>query len=243
MLLPVDFVAHRGQPLRYPENSLEGYRHVLAAGARYVETDINFTADEIPVLSHDADLLRLSGQNIVVAEHHFCTIKAIPAGYPDRFGDRFNDCRIASLVQFSALLKQWPAVTCFIELKEESLLPMGHRVVDLSCDALADIAEQAVLISFNYDALVYAKQAYDFPVGWVLPGWTEENHTKAIELAPEYLFVDTDFCPTDKSLIWPGHWQWAVYTVNQAQSVKQYVELGMALIETDRYSELVNEAD
>ncbi len=234
-------VAHRGQPLSYPENSLEGYAHALVAGAKFVETDINITADAVPVLSHDEDLLRISGQKMVVAEHNYADIKHISAGYPSRFGDQFAHCRVATLTQFSALLSQWPEVTCFIEIKEEGLALMGNHAVDLTCEAMSQLAGQAVLISFDFYALVYAKEVYDFPVGWVLPDWTEALHHKAHRLAPEYLFVDTDFCPEEKSQLWAGDWQWAVYTVNDAQEVSRYTELGMALIETDRYSELINE--
>ncbi len=235
------FVAHRGQPLSYPENSLEGYIHALTSGAKYVETDINFTADEVPVLSHDEDLLRSSGKTIIVAKHSYADIEHISAGYPDRFGDQFKHCRIATLQQFSTQLSQWPEVTCFIELKEESLALMGNRAVDLACEAISEIVAQAVLISFDYDALAYARHNHKFPIGWVLPGWTAENHHKATILAPDYLFVDTDFCPVEKSKLWPGCWQWAVYTINDAEGVRHYTELGIKLIETDRYSELINE--
>ncbi|HBH35210.1 MAG TPA: glycerophosphodiester phosphodiesterase, partial [Gammaproteobacteria bacterium] len=42
----MDWVAHRGDPFRFPENSLAGYHSAIAAGANYIETDIQLTADE-----------------------------------------------------------------------------------------------------------------------------------------------------------------------------------------------------
>jgi glycerophosphoryl diester phosphodiesterase len=52
-------IAHRGGTDRYPELTLEGSRHSLQAGADYVELDIRFTKDGVPVIAHDSDSLRL----------------------------------------------------------------------------------------------------------------------------------------------------------------------------------------
>ena len=59
-------IGHRGEPDNWPENSLAGFKAVLAAGASYIETDVQLTADGIPVLSHDPGLLRVTGQDIVI---------------------------------------------------------------------------------------------------------------------------------------------------------------------------------
>ena len=61
MMGRIALVAHRGQPQSYPENSLAGFEHALQAGASYVETDVQITSDGVPVLSHDANLLEISG--------------------------------------------------------------------------------------------------------------------------------------------------------------------------------------
>ena len=40
-------IGHRGEPESWPENSLAGYRAILEAGARYIETDVQITADGV----------------------------------------------------------------------------------------------------------------------------------------------------------------------------------------------------
>ena len=55
---PPRLVAHRGYALRYPENTLPSLRVAIEAGARYIEFDVQMTADGVPVLLHDADLWR-----------------------------------------------------------------------------------------------------------------------------------------------------------------------------------------
>lgn len=242
MMGRVTLVAHRGQPLSFPENSLQGFGHVLEAGAAYVETDVHITADGVPVLSHDANLLKLTGKQIIIADHAYDTIKDMSAGYAERFDDRFKDYRIATLAQFVELLQGYPDVTCFIELKASSLNYFGLKAVDLVVKALQPILSQSVLISYEYDALQYAQQHDELPLGWVLPEWSEENRIKAQSLEPRYLFVDSDFCPQDQAEIWSGPWEWVVYTLNTAEQVEHYAGLGIELIETNRYTELRRES-
>lgn len=239
----VTLIGHRGQPHSYPDNSLPGFSHVLNSGAGYIETDVHISADGIPLLSHDANLLEITGKQIIISDHSYETISQMPASYPQRFGDKFKDNRIATLKEFSNLLKDWPNVTCFIELKGSSINYFGgERAVDITVEALDEIATQCVLISFEYDALKYAQNKYDLPIGWVLPEWSQENEEKANSLSPDYLFVDADFCPQEKSDIWSGSWTWAVYTVNIAEQVEHFAGLGIELIETNRYSELKQES-
>ncbi|MFF5105017.1 glycerophosphodiester phosphodiesterase [Streptomyces sp. NPDC000134] len=55
----VTAVAHRGDPYRFRENTLDSLRSALGRGADAVETDVRLTRDGVPVLLHDATLKRL----------------------------------------------------------------------------------------------------------------------------------------------------------------------------------------
>ena len=55
-------VAHRGYSLRYPENTLLAIEQAFIAGACYVECDVQLTQDGVPVLLHDNNLQRTTGQ-------------------------------------------------------------------------------------------------------------------------------------------------------------------------------------
>ena len=74
--------AHRG--LTYSgeiqvadENTLESFQLALAAGADYLETDIQVTKDKIPVLFHDTDLKRLVGKKTLIADLTLSELKQI----------------------------------------------------------------------------------------------------------------------------------------------------------------------
>ncbi|QNP69895.1 glycerophosphodiester phosphodiesterase [Streptomyces roseirectus] len=52
-------VAHRGDPYRFRENTLDSLRSALSRGADAVEIDVRLTRDGAPVLLHDETLKRL----------------------------------------------------------------------------------------------------------------------------------------------------------------------------------------
>jgi glycerophosphoryl diester phosphodiesterase len=59
-------VAHRGYAAHWPENTLPALDAAVAAGARWVEVDVQLCADGVPVLLHDADLERVTGRALSV---------------------------------------------------------------------------------------------------------------------------------------------------------------------------------
>ncbi len=61
-------IAHRCGTDRYPELTVAAARHSLAAGAAYVEMDVRFTADGVPVIHHDDTAAGLFGDPRRIAE-------------------------------------------------------------------------------------------------------------------------------------------------------------------------------
>ena len=236
-------IGHRGEPDTWPENSLAGFEAVLSAGARYVETDVQLTADSVPVLSHDPSLLRITGQDVVITATQYQIVRAIPAGYQERFGDKYQDFRIARLDEFVGLLQQWPRAKAFVEIKQASIIAHGKtHVVDTVMNAIRPVETQCMLISFDYDALVYTRKHYRIPIGWVLPEWSAANRTRAVELGPEYLFCNRKRLPADSEPLWQGPWQWVIYTINSAREVNAYLERGSHLLETNAIRQLMSAA-
>ncbi|MEV0221097.1 glycerophosphodiester phosphodiesterase [Streptomyces sp. NPDC050704] len=59
----VTAVAHRGDPYRVRENTIDSLRSALQRGADAVEIDVRLTRDDVPVLLHDETLKRLWEQD------------------------------------------------------------------------------------------------------------------------------------------------------------------------------------
>jgi len=236
----IALIGHRGEPETYPENSLAGYAAILAAGARYIETDVQVTADDIPVLSHDPSLLRVTGHDLEITATTYRDLSELPAGYPSRFGERFADLHMSRLDEFAALLAKYPSATAFIELKDTSIKAHGaERVVDRIIETLDAVLPQCILISFVQDALWHARAVSTLPIGWVLPEWSEHHHRHAQDLAPEYLLCNRKRLPPASETLWQGPWRWVVYTVDTAQEVHAFGTRGIDMVETNVIRQLL----
>jgi glycerophosphoryl diester phosphodiesterase len=73
-------VAHRGSSARAPENTLAAFRLAFADGVDWVEADVQPTADGVPVLLHDDDLTRTTGDPRPVRAVSAGEVAALDAG-------------------------------------------------------------------------------------------------------------------------------------------------------------------
>jgi glycerophosphoryl diester phosphodiesterase len=55
-------IAHRGDHVKYPENTLAAYREAIRNGADYVEIDLRTTQDSALVSMHDGSITRMTGK-------------------------------------------------------------------------------------------------------------------------------------------------------------------------------------
>ncbi|MGL6224412.1 MAG: glycerophosphodiester phosphodiesterase family protein, partial [Steroidobacteraceae bacterium] len=76
----VAVTAHRGASLQAPENTMAAFRAAHAAGADYVELDVQRTHDGAIVVFHDGDLLRMGGDARKVKDLTLDEITAIDIG-------------------------------------------------------------------------------------------------------------------------------------------------------------------
>src|SRR5207247_6839861 len=88
-------IAHRGDSLRYPENTLESIRAAFDLGADAVELDIRLSSDGVPMVFHDDTLERTPNPRGEFDERTLCELKALDAG--SWMAPRFSGARIPTL--------------------------------------------------------------------------------------------------------------------------------------------------
>jgi glycerophosphoryl diester phosphodiesterase len=89
-----------------------------------------------------------------------------------------------------------------------------------------------VVISFNYEALVYARKQASVAIGWIITTWDEANHQLAKELTPDYLICNYRKVPFDNGGLWTGPWAWALYDVTDPALALQLHQQGADMIST-----------
>ncbi len=232
-----EFVAHRGYPRRFPENTLTGLEGAIAAGARWVEVDVQLTRDFVPVLFHDENIRRVCGMDGTISHYTFEELRRFPASEPGRFGTRYAHERIPALAELAALLARHPGVTAFVELKREALNSFGtEAVLTRVIRDLQPVQTRCVLISFALEPLAAAKHA-GWRVGAVIEHWRERKQKTLVQLAPEFLFCDVNGLPWWGKLRYPGA-KVVVYEVDDLETARKLVARGADLIETFAIGEL-----
>lgn len=76
----VTAVAHRGDPYRHRENTIDSLRSALRRGADAVEIDVRLTRDGVPVLLHDKTLKRLWEQDRPLTALSSAEVEGLTAG-------------------------------------------------------------------------------------------------------------------------------------------------------------------
>jgi len=74
-------LAHRGLAVEAPENTLLAFVKALATGVEYLETDVHASADGVAMISHDADLSRLTGRDVKVGQLTAAELSRIDLGH------------------------------------------------------------------------------------------------------------------------------------------------------------------
>jgi glycerophosphoryl diester phosphodiesterase len=236
----IHLVAHRGSARECPENTLPAFRSALDLGVRFLELDVQLSADHVPVVIHDPQLLRTAGKPGSVFDLSADELRQIEVAETGRLGDKFRGTRIPLLSEVLALLEGRPEATIFVEIKRESLAQYSHDlVVSRILDVVRPWRAQCVLISFDLAAVYRARQLGEVQIGWVLRQYDAHSQLKCEALRPEYLFCDQRALPESGSL-WRGPWHWVIYEVETLARAQALAERGASYIETMAVRELID---
>jgi glycerophosphoryl diester phosphodiesterase len=152
--MPMFIIAHRGDSAHRPENTLASFASALELGADLVEFDVQLTRDGHVVVVHDATLDRTTSGSGRVAEHTLAEIRALSAGYPQRFGSDYAAERVPTLVEALAFLRDRARV--MIEIKPDSVTDEADDGIEARTIAdvrRAGMEKDVAFLSFSGRAL------------------------------------------------------------------------------------------
>ena len=146
--------AHRGGSIEAPENTLESFEYALELGSTYIETDVQLSADGIPFIFHDDDLLRLLGKDLLFNNLHSEEINQLRL---------FDSYQIPTL---EAALKKFPNAFFQIDVKtDEVAMPalaiiQKNNAMDRVCIASFN-SKRLSLVNNNYPDICISMGPYE----------------------------------------------------------------------------------
>jgi glycerophosphoryl diester phosphodiesterase len=149
----VAITAHRGASLSAPENTMAAFRAALAAGADYVELDVQRTQDGSIAVLHDADLMRMGGDPRKIRNLTVAQLATIDIGR--KRSAQFAGEHVPLLADVIAFARGKMKIN--IELKYNGPDPgLAAAVVDLL--RRENFLDQVVITSLDYAALKEVKR-------------------------------------------------------------------------------------
>ena len=138
-------IGHRGYPSVAPENTLAAIEAALRCGVGGIETDVQLTADGVPVIIHDTELGRTTDGAGAVAATTAQDLLRLDAG--SWFSPAYAHQRVPLLDEVLAAIAAAPDVEVMLELKGT----WGAAGVRTVAQAVAEygLAERALLKSFS----------------------------------------------------------------------------------------------
>jgi glycerophosphoryl diester phosphodiesterase len=170
---PPVVIGHRGAAAVAPENTMPSFEAGWAAGARWVEADVQPTADSTLVMLHDDDLDRTTDGSGPVRAQTASSLSRLDAG--SWFGPEFAGTPIPRLAQvLEALMGDRRLL---LEIKGAHTHPEIEAIIEAI--RVAGAAERVFLESFEIEALRTVRTILpDLPLG-LLVGRIEDDPVRA----------------------------------------------------------------
>jgi len=231
--LKTKIVAHRGASYLAPENTMHAFTLAEEIGAYGIETDVQLTKDNVPVLIHDVTVNRTTNKKGFVKNYTFSDIQTLDAG--KWFSETYKEARIISLESFL----QWIRPThlyLHLELKNNRFSYKNLEFVVFDLLKRENMLERTALSTFNAKSIKRMTRIKDDIERALLLSkqrkrliqFAKKYDLKALHV--EYPMLNDEFvrlCEKENILL-------RVYTVNDRDDMQRCFALGVDTIFTDR---------
>jgi glycerophosphoryl diester phosphodiesterase len=170
-------MAHRGNNVLFPENTLAAFQQAFQDGADILETDLQISKDNHFICIHDGSIDRTTDGKGLVSDYSVEELKTFSAFYGR---EEFRSERIPLLSELAAILPTDVALA--LELKSDRFLE------EKTCQQLIDlltttgIRERTFVISFSKErVLCVHRLAPDIPAGLIsMSGFTPDPEMQIV---------------------------------------------------------------
>ena len=238
---PIMVIAHRGYSGEAPENTLAAFKKAIEANSDMIEFDIHFSKDRQIVVIHDETLERTTDGLGRVAEFPLAELKKFDAGF--WFSPDFKGERIPTLSEVLNLAKGKILVNIEIKSPSHGL----YSVSELAEQALKEVRQAGMLkdvLFSSFNPLALEKIREIEPRAYVAILYHREwNFIAEITKGKsfEVLNLRKDFLNKEKIDRIKGLGMMVnVYTVNEEEELRKFVDWGVNGIITNYPGRLIN---
>ena len=219
--LTVKGVAHRGYSTTAPENTLPAYRLAKANGFYYVETDVSFTSDGIPVCLHDSTIDRTSNGTGNINSLTWAQVQTYDFG--SWKSSSYAGTKIPSLAQFLQLCRSI-MLHPYIELKNSATYSEAQIQGIVDMVEANGLKGKVTYISFSDTYLGYVK-SYDASarLGYLASAVNETTISTAqgLKTTSNEVFIDSSAYGTPVlNLCKAAHLPLEVWTIDSESTIK-----------------------
>lgn len=169
-------VGHRGWPLRFPENTLVGFKGALDLGVDAIELDVHVTKDDHVVVIHDEDAGRTTDGKGPVREMTLSELKKLDAG--GWFGEEFAGERIPTLEEVMELVAGRIALAVEVKGPGETTDRLNAKLIPLVTGYPGDV----IVHSFDAEYLrAFRRACPEIDTGYLCTA-SEKTLALAVEM-------------------------------------------------------------
>ena len=221
----IEVTAHRGNSIVAVPNTIPAFKEAIKEGADYAELDVRQTKDDVIVVTHDASLEEMTGQDINVRDITYEQLQKIPCIEVD--GVKSTVPKLEDVIK-----------VCKGKIKLNIEIKTGNNdSEDFAADVVkviedAGFVDNCVVTSLDYNALKQVKKCNPkIRTGYIM----------AVAMGDFYNLADVDFFSLETTFVSSNVIEEAhkhnkevyVWTVNDETSLKKCIELSVDNIITD----------
>lgn len=213
--------AHRGLPVKFAENSLEGFRYAAKHGAEGVEFDVHMTKDKVPVVMHDEEIDRTTDGSGYIKDYTLNEIRKfhLKNGEP-----------VPMLRELFEILQD-KDLYINLEFKTNKIHDKGIEAIVLALVKEYHFVHPIIFSSFNYQTLKNCQQ--------IDPHQQYCFLTKVPVIFPQRFVRKNHFAAIHPHWYLPSKITQRIWTVDNPKLAKKYMKRGVAGIFTNNF-ELMN---
>lgn len=208
MTMKIKALAHRGYPVKYPENTIVSFQAAYDLGYTHLELDVHLSKDGIPVIMHDPTIDRMTEGKGWIKDYTLKELRKLQVGKTEM---------IPTLEEALHFAKGKMIVS--IELKQQGDLYSGIEETVLHVIQQAGMIDSVYVNSFDHYAIANMRKiSNDIELGIIQHGATPAVIPFMKEIQATYLSLRVEYL-TDEYVkecedagitivVWPVDKEW-----------------------------------